>query len=370
MEVRGFPMRPAYPLQDDHKLQGSLIATAKVSWASADNDVVIDVAPFVRVDGTDSKRTHWDLREAAVNVYSDHLDVRLGVSKVYWGVTESRKIVDIVNQTDLVEKPDGDEKLGQPMLMLRGHLDGFEASAFVLPAFRPRTFPGVEGRLRPALAIDGDLARYESGARTEHVDFAGRLKGRIEDVDIGVSYFNGTSREPRFEVAGAALAPVYDTIDQIGIDIQATLDTTLLKLEAISRDGHRGAAARQFTAIVVGVEHTLSQFAGTSWDVGLVGEFNWDDRPVSAPPTIYNKDFFIGARFAFNDEGDSSALLGALVDAENGSIFATLEASTRLFESLRLEVVGAFVVKADDRDLVLRQYKNDSFVSIRLTHHL
>lgn len=369
VELRAFTMRPAYALQDDQLLQGSIVANAKVSWASADNDVVIDVAPFLRLDHNDDERSHADLREAAVNVYSDHLDLRLGVSKVYWGVTESRKLVDIVNQTDLVEEPEGDEKLGQPMLMLRGHVADFEASALVLPAFRPRTFPGAEGRLRPAIAINEDAARYESAERTGRVDVAGRLKGRVEDFDIGLSYFSGTSREPRFEFDGTALVPAYDVIDQAGLDVQVTLDQTLLKLEAITRDGHRGADARRFSAAVVGVEHTLSQIAGTTWDLGLILEFDWDDRPQSAPPTIYDKDFFVGARFAFNDDGDSSALLGALVDAEKGSVYATVEASTRLYESLRLEIEGALVLRADNRDAVLRQYRNDSFLSVRLTQH-
>jgi hypothetical protein len=370
VEVRTFTMRPAYALQDRDPVQGSFVASAKASWASVGNDVVIDVAPFLRLDTIDDERTHWDMREAAVNVYSDHLDVRLGVSKVYWGVTESRKLVDIVNQTDLVEDPDGDEKLGQPMLMLRGHVTDFEAAVLVLPAFRPRTFSGPEGRLRPGVPIDEDKALYESGERTGRVDIAGRLKGRIDDVDIGLSYFSGTSREPRFVFDGMALVPVYDVIDQVGLDVQATLDATLLKLEAITRDGHQAPGARRFSAVVLGLEHTFSQVAGTNWDVGAVLEFNWDDRPPSAPPTIFDKDFFVGARFAFNDDADSSALLGALVDAEKGSVYATIEASTRLYESLRLEIEGALVLRADDRDLVLRQFRNDSFVTVRLMHHL
>jgi hypothetical protein len=370
VEVRTFTMRPAYALQDRDPVQGSFVASAKASWASAGNDVVIDVAPFLRLDTIDDERTHWDMREAAVNVYSDHLDVRLGVSKVYWGVTESRKLVDIVNQTDLVEEPDGDEKLGQPMLMLRGHVTDFEAAVLILPAFRPRTFPGPEGRLRPGVPINEDKATYESGERTGRVDFAGRLKGRIDDIDMGLSYFSGTSREPRFVFDGTALVPAYDVIDQVGLDVQATLDATLLKLEAITRDGHQAPGGRRFSAVVLGLEHTFSQVAGTNWDVGAVLEFNWDDRPPSAPPTIYDKDFFVGARFAFNDDADSSALLGALVDAEKGSVYATIEASTRLYESLRLEIEGALVLRADDRDLVLRQFRNDSFVSVRLMHHL
>lgn len=369
-EIRAFSTKPAYPLQDKDPVQGSIFATAKVSWTSPNNDVVIDFAPFLRVDGTDDERTHGDLREAAVSIYSDNLDVRLGLSKVYWGVTESRKLVDIINQTDLVEEPEGDEKLGQPMIMVRGHTADFEASAFLLPAFRPRTFPGPEGRLRPALAVDEDRAQYESGERTGRMDFAGRLKGRLDEVDVGLSYFSGTSREPRIVFDGITLVPVYDVIDQAGLDVQATLGATLLKLEAITRDGHQGLNAQRFTAIVGGLEHTLSHVFATDWDLGLIAEFNWDDRPASAPPTIYDRDLFVGARFAFNDDGDSSALLGALVDVEKGSVYATIEASTRLYESLRIEIEGGFVLRADDTDTVLRQYRNDSFLSIRLVQYL
>jgi hypothetical protein len=370
VEARAFTMRPAYAAQDPAPVQASLIASAKASWTSNDKTVVIDVAPFLRLDETDPERTHGDLREAAVNFYGRNVELRLGISKVYWGVTESRRIVDIVNQTDLVEDPDGDDKLGQPMLLLRGRHDDVEATVLVLPLFRPRTFAGPNGRLRPAIPIDTSSELYESPSRAHRLDVAARLKARVDDFDIGVSYFNGTSREPRFALAASGLVPVYDVIDQFGLDVQATLDATLLKLEAITRDGHQGVGARRFSAVVAGVEHTLSQFAGTEWDVGLVLEFAWDDRPASAPPTIFDKDVFFGTRFAFNDEGDSSALLGALVDVDKDSIYATLEASSRIGEALRLELEGAFVLRAGDLDAVLRQFRDDSFVTVRLLYFL
>ena len=369
-EARTFTMRPSYPTQDRAIVQGSVTAAADISWTSAGKSVVIDVSPFLRLDDTDPKRSHGDLREAAVNFYGRNVDLRLGVSKVYWGVTESRKLVDIVNQTDLVEDPEGDEKLGQPMVMLRGRYDDIEATVLVLPVFRPRTFPGQNGRLRPALPVDTGLAEYESSSRARRMDAAARLKIRVDDFDLGLSYFNGTSREPRLEISGTSLIPVYDVIDQVGLDIQATLDATLLKLEAITRDGHQGVGARRFSAVVAGVEHTFSQVFATSWDVGLVVEFDWDDRPPSAPPTIYDKDIFIGTRFAFNDANDSSGLLGALVDVERGSVYATLEGSTRIAEAWRFEIDGALVLNVGDLDAVLRQVRDDSFVTVRLLHFL
>jgi hypothetical protein len=74
---------------------------------------------------------------------------------------------------------------------------------------------------------------------------------------------------------------------------------------------------------------------------------------------------FAGVRLAFNDSGDSTALGGVLYDVEKGSAYATIESSTRIGESMRLEVEGTFVLHADDLDAALIQVQNDSFVSVR-----
>ena len=42
----------------------------------------------------------------------------MGIDKVFWGVIESRHLVDYINQTDGVEDVDGEDKLGQPMINL------------------------------------------------------------------------------------------------------------------------------------------------------------------------------------------------------------------------------------------------------------
>ena len=36
----------------------------------------------------------------------------IGLGKVFWGVTEFNHLVDVINQTDLVEGIDGEAKLG------------------------------------------------------------------------------------------------------------------------------------------------------------------------------------------------------------------------------------------------------------------
>ena len=63
-------------------------------------------------------------------------------------------------------------------------------------------------------------------------------------VDVGLSMFNGTNREP-FLMPGAdrSGAPVlvqhYDQIRQFGLDAQLTVGSWLFKFEAIQRAGAR-----------------------------------------------------------------------------------------------------------------------------------
>ena len=57
---------------------------------------------FPTVDERSLREAHWLHDKGA-------WDLLIGVGKVFWGVTESRHLVDIVNQTDLVENPDQEE---------------------------------------------------------------------------------------------------------------------------------------------------------------------------------------------------------------------------------------------------------------------
>jgi len=47
----------------------------------------------------------------------------VGINSVFWRVVESNHLVDILNQTDLIEDIDGEEKLGQPMISLSTQQD-------------------------------------------------------------------------------------------------------------------------------------------------------------------------------------------------------------------------------------------------------
>jgi hypothetical protein len=166
------------------------------SWNEGDDRLVIK--PFTRLDQHDSERTHYDLREFSWSHFGSNWEMVAGVSKVFWGQAESLHLVDIINQTDAVESADGEDKLGQPMVNFSYFSDYGRFSAFVLPYFRERTFASLDGRMTPPFMIDTDNSLYAHDDQQSHLDYALRWQHSLGNWDIGVSYFDGTNREPMF----------------------------------------------------------------------------------------------------------------------------------------------------------------------------
>ena len=328
VEARAFWQEPAWVGQDDRGLQPAVDWTPELRWRNADGNQRASLIPHLRWDGTDSERSLVDLREAYWALEGENVELLVGANTVFWGVTESVHLVDIINQTDLAGDIDGEDKLGQPMVNLAVQRAWGQISAYVMPYFRERTFPGAAGRFRPPLPIDDDNPVYESADQDKHVDFAIRYSHYLGDVDIGLSAFAGTSREPRFIPSsdGRSLLPVYDQVGQLGVDLQYTRDAWLLKLEAIARDAYSGT----FAAAVGGFEYTVYQVAGSAADLGLLVEYQYDGRDEVEPITLADNDLFFGMRLAMNDVQDATVLAGVAYDLDSGETFLNVEAERRL----------------------------------------
>ena len=359
---------------DDAQWAGQSGSTAHVAleghaefrWRNEDGSQRVSLIPYARWDAEDDERDLVDLQEAYWAWEGDSTNLLIGNNTVFWGVTESVHLVDVVNQTDFAGDIDGEDKLGQPMINAALQTDFGYFSAFVLPYFRERTFPGVDGRIRTPLPVDTDRPRYESRNEQSHVDFAFRYSHYIGNVDIGASVFSGTSREPRFvpSADGTTFIPVYDQIDQVGVDLQYTGDAWLWKLEAIARDGF----TESFFAAVGGFEYTIFQVAGSDADLGLLMEYQYDDRSRLEPFTIAENDVFVGARLAMNDAQDATVLAGAVFDVDTDEMFFNVEAERRFGENYFLELrLRAF--SGAERDDLSFAFAADDYVQLTLSRY-
>lgn len=323
------------------QLEGSLSVQLDY-YRGWDNDrQSITFAPFVRLDSADDERTHADLREFFYSRVSDSWDLHVGARRVFWGVTEFHHLIDIVNQTDLVENLDTEDKLGQPMVQLSLVRDWGILDMFALVGFRERTFPGTDGRTRLPFRVLDDDAVYESGAEDKRVDAAVRWSHYLGPFEVGLHHFWGTSRDPILQpltngAGDIVLQPFYPVIDQTGIDAQAFYGEWAFKLEGFTRSGY----GDRYTAANVGFERTLVGVFGSRADLGLLAEYMFDDRDDGAFNTLFEDDIALGARLALNDFADTQALLGLIFDAQTDEYLVSLEASRRLSDSWLFSVEG------------------------------
>ena len=364
-DYRYFLHDSPYPEPGQHDPSVVLAPEYYHEWDEGKQSLII--APFLRLDNEDAERTHADLREARWLIVDDDWELQLGVGKVFWGVTESQHLVDVINQTDLVENIDTEDKLGQPMINLSLFKDWGTVDLFVLPYFRERTFAGKDGRLRSQLVVDTDKAHYESGAKQHHLDTAIRWSHTLGDWDVGLSHFYGTNREPvlspnqQFD----ALIPYYETMHQTGLDVQNTIESWLWKLEVIRRD----TSSVTFTALTGGFEYTFYGVFETSMDIGLITEYLWDDHQDSELGAPFDNDMMMGTRLTWNDEQSTELLIGVIQGLDDDSeATLNIEASRRIGDRWKVSLEGRFF-KSNETDSSLYQIRDDDYIQLELARY-
>ena len=378
LQGRWFPESPAFAEQGAGG--GGLVIEPALYWDVAER-VSFTFTPFYRYDSADSRRSHADVREAYLLAYGEwgenFWELRLGVDQLFWGVAELHNLVDIVNQFDLIEHPREEAKLGQPMAHVTLSGDWGIAELLALSFHRKRTFAGLPGRLRPGAFIE-DRALYESGAEERHVDVALRYSNTVGLLDLGVSAFRGTNREPSFVPSanhpegpahgGIAVTPYYEQIQQLGVDAQLTVGSWLYKLEAIHRAGARDLTGgeQDYRALILGGEYTLYSVFGSAVDVTLLAEWHHDSRGRLATNAWAN-DVFAAAHLAFNDAQSTEIAAGLLGDASRNVRVFSVDFKRRLSDhwSIRLEAIANLSVDPED---ITYGARRDSFLELHFTY--
>lgn len=359
--------------------------------------------PFARYDGQDDERSNVDFRELSFTRMLGDVELTAGLSKVFWGQTESNHLVDIVNQSDTAEELTGGIKLGQPMVKASLENDLGLFDFFVLPYHRKRTYAGENGRPRPDIPLSELPVFYEDDDNESHIDYAFRYSNTVGDLDFGLSAFNGTARRPLIvqdprgffplidtDEAGASL--VYPQTEQYGLDASLLLGEWIYKAEAIKKM----SSAYNYFAYVHGFEYTISGVADSDHDLTLFLEKSYDsrkDKDDQNPGPMQN-DWFLGYRWMFNNTATTQISGGLVYDEDYGSKIFGAELSHRLTPKdllkIRIQyydldeaqvdptavtdnpqevVDGAGVIGAVNGDPLASVYDDDNSIQIRWTHY-
>lgn len=362
LELQTFNNTAQFPKQLDDNVTLSFQPKVSRGWNNGDD--LFSMELFFRADNKDDERQHADIRELKWLHVSGDNEWRVGIDTVFWGVTESQHLVDIINQTDRLEGFDGEDKLGQPMIHYTRVQDYGVFHVFVLPGFREAEYRGEEGRLRFPLEVDSSRSQYESSDEDSHVDFALRYTHYIGDTEFGLSLFKGTSRDPVLipDQSQGILIPYYEQISQLGLDLQSIVGDWTWKLEVIGRQSDSDT----FTAATGGFEYTFYAVMDSAIDLGTLLEYSAEDRDDNAG--VFDNDLFGGLRLAFNDVQSSEILAGLIMDTENNSKSFRVEANRRLGDSWKLsgELQAFFDIDEDDP---LTAFEQDDYLLLELARY-
>jgi len=349
VESLGFLHSPLENTQHQHYFSGVAEFEWYHEWDNGKQSLAF--VPFYRYSQHDSRRTHFDIRELTWLKAAQNWEFRLGFRKVFWGVAESQHLVDIINQTDSVENSDTEDKFGQPMLNLAIIQDWGTVDLFILTGFRERSFSGVEGRLRSIPEISLGAAKFEKYGVQKHLAYAIRWAHTLDNLDLGISHFYGTNREPSLipiisAMGSLQLIPYYEMIHQTGLDLQLTQENWLWKLETMLRSGQ----GKTFLANTAGLEYTFYNVLDSSIDVGLVTEYLYDSRGNNAT-SMNEDDILAGIRLAFNDIQSTDILAGILFDRDSQEKLYSIEASRRFGDAWKLQFEARFFSNSKPNDI-------------------
>jgi hypothetical protein len=374
--------------QNDTRINNSVVLRTEL-YKELEGDQSITFKPFYRLDENDDERSHGDVRELIWHKVADEYELKAGIGKVFWGVTESQHLVDIVNQTDAVESLDGEQKLGQPMIQLMLERDWGNLDLFVLPYHRERTFVGKKGRL--GIGQDYSDAVYESSEEEKHIDVAARFYTYIDEFEYAVSLFHGNSRAPSlgFDAVSNKVLPYYTLITQLGLEMQYLNEGWAWKFEGVLRDGvpkntmltmagewpafYDGvnlavADDEQYFATTAGVEYTQVGIWDTRIDLGWVVEHLYDSRQEDAPASAFEHDVLFATRWAANDAASSTLLAGVLMDYEYADYSLSVEGNTRIFNNTTLTLEARLFAPEDDNPLW--NFRDEDFIKLTLSYYL
>jgi len=186
----------------------------------------------------------------------------------------------------------------------------------------------------------------------------------IGDMDVGLHYFYGNAREPLviFSQEGA-FGLEYPVVNQIGLDYQMIVKNTIFKLESVYRSGDFD----NIFAITGGLEYTLGNVNNKGLDIGIIGEYVYDNRRALTFSSLDN-DLFLGSRLAFNNVAGTEILFGIFQDLSKSTKLVRLEGSQRLGESFKLTATGQAFFSVDNQEFIYL-FRKDAFLELELVKY-
>lgn len=365
-DIREFHKEEAFPNQKNTyssylKSEIYLEVTEKLNFISE---------PYYRYDHNDKERSLFNFKENYLLYFKGNSEVKIGIAQIFWGVTESKNLVDIINVYDAT---DGDQKakLGQSMLSYSTYFESAGIFDFYyLPFFSKKPQIGESGRLRLAKPIENYDVIYSGGAGEKVPSWAFKWEKNIGMSDFSIQVFRGNSRDnstiPLIEGTTLKYFAGYERISQLGAYMQTISGPYIFKVEAIRRHGQKNAnnLRENYYSYTLGAEYLLNRLFEKVWDLSLFIEYSNDDRANDSTDIMQN-DIFMAGKLLFNDVNGAELLIGSTFDLDGGGNTSNVEVSSRITEDIRVTGTYQSYWSTNNKD-PLHDFRRDNYLGIKV----
>lgn len=301
------------------------------------------------------KEGYFDPTIAKVSWLEDSYQIDIGYDLLYWGVTEGINVINIVNQRDQIRDYFLKQGLGQSMVAVSYFGDNVTLDAYILPKFEELNFGGTQRPWGLGLPVDDSQSTYESSQGKYHTDYAARLSGRIDDLEYGLIYFDGTYRKPLYNVedSGKYLIPYYIQGSTVGLDAQYIIGSNIYKLEL----GYFNPDSfKDYISTTFGVERTLDSSLIGDGDSTVYIEYYYDSRQDDNMVAFQN-DLFLACKYRTYNYYDVETIIGSIVDTQYGSVIGTFEMSGKITSDVKVSLEFIYFSSSKDEDALF--YSNN-----------
>ncbi|MDC3057273.1 hypothetical protein OA100_00295 [Alphaproteobacteria bacterium] len=331
------------------------------------------IEPTYRYDHHDKERSLFDISQGYFLYFNDSSEIKVGKEKVFWGVTELKNLVDIINSPDDASGEDK-AKLGQSLVSYSYINDkiGF-VDLIYMPIFHEPTKIGKRGRLRLALPTQNYNTSYQGGAGIKVPSWAAKWQNSFGDTDLSLQLFRGTSRSsstlPKLESGEIKYFSGHERITQIGGFFQSIHGPIIFKFEGIKRNGQNNAINERenFYSYITGIEYVVTRVFDKVWDLNIFTEYSNDDRGSNSTD-IFQNDLFIGTRINLNDIEGTEITQTLTLDLNGDGNTGIFEISTRIKDSVRITANYTSYWSVNDKD-TLYSFRRDNYLGIRITNY-
>lgn len=325
----------------------------------------------------DNERSFVRINEVYLQYEFDEDKILFGKNIRFWGALEAKNIVDTFNIQDSRNDLSIIDKIGAYNFEYSHYFEESEFS-IIAKVYEANNKMAKSSYMYSFLqeneSLSDDLQSEKSQSRpTIYLTYSGSLS---EDyaLDYAFIYQNGYDSQRYLSKSGNVFNQHSYLVNKFLTYNTLVLDSTLYKLEFLYTDVINDKNVSDYVHLALGVEHTLDSLENGA-EIGLIAEYYYYDTLEDNKLTdldlseIFQNDLFLGLRYSLNDESDTSAVGGVILDTKYDEQSYYIEYETRVNDLFKVKVDYRYIEPSDSHNTVFSRQGRSQRVGFNIAYH-